>query len=164
MHYWHEENNGKQMHENRFSTFDCALVKRTQEQVKQWQKSCCINGNYNMFRLRRSFFLFNLITYWSVHLCRVVYYQEAQMTPSHTRANIINVGVPNTCAATLLTLLLKASHDLDIGEVLQLVAHRDGVVRGAELTVYGRLRAQGRLHAWRTCWEHSVSSRCISHR
>lgn len=80
------------------------------------------------------------------NLCRVVYYQEAQMTPSHTRANI-NVGVPNTCAATLLTLLLKASHDLDIGEVLQLVAHRDGVVRGAELTVYGRLRAQGRLHA-----------------
>lgn len=78
---------------------------------------------------------------------QVVYYQEAQMTPSHTRANIINVGVPNTCAASLLTLLLKASHDLDIGEVLQLVAHRDGVVRGAELTVYGRLRAQGRLHA-----------------
>lgn len=70
---------------------------------------------------------------------QVVYYQEAQMTPSHTRANIINVGVPNTCAASLLTLLLKASHDLDIGEVLQLVAHRDGVVRGAELTVYGRL-------------------------
>lgn len=45
------------------------------------------------------------------------------------------------------TLLLKASHDLDIGEILQLVAHGDGVVRGAELTVYGRLRAQGRLHA-----------------
>lgn len=45
----------------------------------------------------------------------------------------------NTCFWTLLTLLLKASHDLDIGEILQLVAHRDGVIRGAELTVYGGL-------------------------
>lgn len=67
------------------------------------------------------------------------------------RADVINAFVSNTCTETLLTLLLQPSHDLDVSEVLELVTHRDGVVRGAELTVYGRLRAQGRLHARRTC-------------
>lgn len=42
-----------------------------------------------------------------------------------------------------LTLLLQAGHDLDISEVLQFVAHGDGVVRGAQLAVHRGLGAQG---------------------
>lgn len=56
-----------------------------------------------------------------------------------------------------LTLFLQASHDLDISEVLELVAHRDGVVWRAELTVYRRLRAEGRLRTWDT-WNSSEAT------
>lgn len=56
----------------------------------------------------------------------------------------------NTHSGLVLTFFLEASHDLDISEILQLIAHRDGVIRGAELAVYGGLGAQSRWDACET--------------
>lgn len=45
-----------------------------------------------------------------------------------------------------LTLLLESGHNLDVREVLQFVLQVDGVVlhlRRAQVTVHGRLRAEG---------------------
>ncbi|TNN52065.1 hypothetical protein EYF80_037725 [Liparis tanakae] len=67
-------------------------------------------------------------------------------TLGHRHHNVLAINVsqtPHSCNCKHKTQS-KASHDLDISEILQFIAHRDGVIGCAEFTVYGGLRAQGR--------------------
>lgn len=87
--------------------------------------------------------------------CKKMFASLTVLVQSLSSSAVINSGIQHTMYTTLqLTLFLQASHDLYISEILQLIAHRDGVIWCAELTVYGGLRAQGGVHAWDS-WKHS---------